>query len=162
MSGARRNRFFVQPGSQQMTDGTKVPADRCCHPTSRPIEDVLPADIAEDEGAAEAQEDVELAAEFEHVFSVPGDGDIAVGATEHHGWKVSYRQQEPELRKFPQWCKRWHNARERWERSGKQLSEPQIRRTPEAQLKLQQSWRERKRHRKIPAAAPVAAALGAA
>ena len=110
----------------------------------RPIEED-PADVAEVDVAEAAAEDAELAEEFEHVFAVPGDGDIAVGATMHQGWKVSYRTQQPELRDFGQWRKRWSLARQRWERSGKALAAPQVRRTPEAQLKVQRSWRERKR-----------------
>ena len=43
-----------------LRDGTRVPADRCCHPTFEPLEDGVPD--AADAAAADAGEDLDLAA----------------------------------------------------------------------------------------------------
>ena len=134
-----------------LPDGGRVPADRKCWPTQIPIP-MAEEEEAEEE-AADREEDEDLAAEFTDKFLQPDGGSIEVGQTVHMGWKVSYRKSEPELRCFSSWRKRYSAARQKWEASGAKLLSPQIKRTIEAQLLVQEAWRKKRHFRRPKSAA---------
>ena len=93
-----------------LRDGTRVPADRSCHPVViRPGEvDAAGADGEDGEAAGEV---AELGDEFGHVFGEEGNGEISMGTTLHLGWQCSYRSSEPEKKCFSVWRKRFSKAR---------------------------------------------------
>lgn len=139
--------------AQMLMDGSRCPAERVCHPIAVPIDTSV---LESEEKADEDGDGEDVAAEFAEVFQDPGAaGEIAIGVTEHLGWKCSYRSQTPELKSFRSWRKRWASARAKWQSTGVRLLAPQIRRSKEQQLSIQQAWRMRRRHSAKAAAAVV-------
>ena len=117
-----------------LKDGRRVPAHLSCLP-------MLRAADAEPEAPEEEEE------EEEEVLDGDGNAAIGMASTMTRGWLCSYRRNQPELRLFSSWRKRWQKARLRWESTDKVLLAPSIRQEPAPRKALQAKWRARRKAR---------------
>ena len=130
-----------------LRDGTRVPADRSCHPRKLNVADAAFAMAAAEE-AEEGEEAMpvgELAAEFHDVHGEHGNGLIAMATTLHNEWQCSYRSVMPEKKAFSAWRDRWTRHRLRWQASRVKLVGAQERRPVAEQLALQRGWKAKRK-----------------
>lgn len=130
--------------SSMLPRNERVTAERQCQPVAVKIVVEVDEEAAlgpEDAAAAAAEDAVALVA-----FADQGSEAIGLSSRQTLGWMTSYRSNEPEKRSFASWRSRWSKARARF--SDLPLEAARLRRSQEAQLEIQEEWRQRRKRKK--------------